>query len=171
VIRWTTPVSRKEFRTPPFLQAGLCPLTSYFHSSYALCVLKMWLAHNYTEYIAPLQEQCHNSKKRSFYVMPTGGMPETISTKWNSVTHLFYKITVRGGKCCSFEVIALPRPVVFPLSWEVVFFKLWQYSSRDATWSDRWRNSAILSLHNCIGEGTVKWTSDVCRTWNRRKVS
>jgi hypothetical protein len=61
--------------------------------------------------------------------MPTGGMPETISTQWNSLTRLFSKMAERGEKCSSFDVIASPRPVVLPLSWKVVFFELWQCSA------------------------------------------
>jgi hypothetical protein len=49
---------------------------------------------------------------------------------WNSVTRLFSKMATRGEKCRSFDAIASPRPVVFPLSWKVVFFELWQCSSR-----------------------------------------
>jgi hypothetical protein len=49
--------------------------------------------------------------------MPTGVLPETISTLWNSVTRLFSKMAVRGEKClCSFDAIVEPQPVVFHLS-------------------------------------------------------
>jgi len=71
-------------------------------------------------------------KKRLFWVMPTGGMPKNISTKWNSVTRLFSKMSARREKCHSFDAIASPRPVVFPISWKVVFFELWWCSSRGA---------------------------------------
>jgi hypothetical protein len=75
-------------------------------------------------------------KKHLFWVMPTGGMPETISTEWNSVTRLFSKMAARGEKCrCSFDAIASLRPMVFPLSWKVVFFELWQCSARGAIYS------------------------------------
>jgi hypothetical protein len=37
---------------------------------------------------------------------------------------MFFKMAVRGEKCCSFDVIASPQPVVFPLSGKVVFFEL-----------------------------------------------
>jgi hypothetical protein len=47
-------------------------------------------------------------EKHSFRVMPTGGMPETTSTQWKSVTHPFSKMATRGEKCRSFEVIASP---------------------------------------------------------------
>jgi hypothetical protein len=83
--------------------------------------------------IAPLEEHFHNSNERSLGVMPAGGMPKTIYTLWNSLTHLNSKMATRGEKCrCSFDAIASPRPVAFPLSWKVVFFELWRCSSGGA---------------------------------------
>jgi hypothetical protein len=75
-------------------------------------------------------------KKRSFWVKPKGGMPETISTLWYSVTRLFSKTAARGEKCRSFDAIASPRPVFFPLSWKAVFFWLWQCSAGGAVYWD-----------------------------------
>jgi hypothetical protein len=43
--------------------------------------------------------------------MPTGGMPETISTQWNSLTRLFFKMAARKHKCRSFDPISSPWPV------------------------------------------------------------
>jgi hypothetical protein len=73
-------------------------------------------------------------ENRSFWVMPTGGMPDTISTYGNSVTRLFSKMAARGENCRSFDVIASPRPVVFPLFWKVVFFELWQCFAWGVIW-------------------------------------
>jgi hypothetical protein len=56
-------------------------------------------------------------KKRPFLVMPTGGMSETKSTEWNSVTRLFSKMARTGeNRRCSFDAIASPQPMVFLLS-------------------------------------------------------
>jgi hypothetical protein len=45
-------------------------------------------------------------------------------------------MAARGEKCRSFDAISSLQPVVFPLSWKVVFFDLWQCSSSGATSAD-----------------------------------
>jgi hypothetical protein len=86
-------------------------------------------------------------QKRWFWVMPTGGMPETISTQWNSVTCLFYKMAARG-RHRSFDVIASPQPVVFPLSWKVVFFRLWQCSAGGAIYWTSFIDWRLCNIHS-----------------------
>jgi hypothetical protein len=47
-------------------------------------------------YRTPRRTVSQLKTKISFWVMPTGGMPQIISTRWNSVTRLFSKMATRG---------------------------------------------------------------------------
>jgi hypothetical protein len=64
---------------------------------------------------AHLEEQCHYSKNANFELCPQEVclrpyLPSGIAS------HLFPKMAARGEKYRSFDAIASPKPVVFPLS-------------------------------------------------------
>jgi hypothetical protein len=93
-------------------------------------------------------------------------VPETISTQWNSVTRLFSKMAARGEKCrCSFDAIASPRPVVFPLSWKVVFFELWQCFSSSAIYILQCSLPDFDYNVNCISSNNYIWLRN--NFWSR----
>jgi hypothetical protein len=60
-------------------------------------------------YVSHIRRTVSQLQNLSFWVILTGGMPETISN--------YVVIAARGEKCRrSFDEIASPRPVVFPFS-------------------------------------------------------
>jgi hypothetical protein len=101
-------------------------------------------------------------KKHSHWVMTTGGLPETISNQWNSVTYLFSKMATRGEKSRSFDATASPQPVVFTLlSWKVVFFELWHRSSRGAITSPHYPMNCTILKQNLLNikRGLIFYTA------------
>jgi hypothetical protein len=96
-----------------------------------------WLLWNENEinscwgYIAPLEEQCHNSKNAYFELCPQEVclrlyLPSGIAS------HTYFLKWPREGRHVIVLLMRFHRPGqwFFPLSWKVVFFELWHCSSR-----------------------------------------
>jgi hypothetical protein len=61
-----------------------------------------------------------------------------MSTYWNSVAHLFAKMSATGETCRrSFDAIASPRPVVFPTP-EKLYFSSCDSAVLGVRYTNRW---------------------------------